>query len=114
MTEIAAAHPEWPRFRAGVNSGDAVFGVNEARDWTATGDSVNLASRLEGQARAGEVLIGPATRAALGAEAVVEDLGELPVKGRERPVRAYVLRALAAGGRERDQRLDDEKAEAER
>jgi adenylate cyclase len=114
MTEVAATHPEWPRFRAGINSGEAVFGVNEAREWTATGDAVNLASRLEGHARAGEVVIGPATRAALGDDAVVDDLGELSVKGKERPVRAFVLRALAGHGRERDERLYDEKAEAER
>jgi adenylate cyclase len=101
MGEIAARHPDWPRFRAGVNSGEAVVGVTEARVWTATGDSVNLASRLEGQARAGEVVIGEATRAAL-AEARVEDLGELPVKGKEKPVRAYVLRGLAPDRDERD------------
>jgi adenylate cyclase len=110
--EIAAQHPGWPRFRAGVNSGEAVVGVTEARVWTATGDAVNLASRLEGQARAGEVVISEATRSALG-EARVEDLGELPVKGREKPVRAYVLRGLAPNRDEGDQRLEDEQREAE-
>jgi class 3 adenylate cyclase len=112
MGEIAAQHPDWPRFRAGVNSGEAVVGVTEARVWTATGDAVNLASRLEGQARAGEVVIGEATRAALG-DARVEDLGELPVKGKDKPVRAYVLRTLAPDRDEGDQRLEHEQREAE-
>ena len=47
MIRIADAHPGWPRFRAGVNSGEAVLGVIDApgkRGYTATGDTVNLAS----------------------------------------------------------------------
>ncbi len=47
-------HPDWPRFRVGVNTGDAHVGVVGAaggREYTALGDAVNLASRLEGQAR---------------------------------------------------------------
>ena len=112
---VAAAHPDWPRFRAGVNSGWASIGITaEAREETVRGDAVNVAARLEGQARAGEVVVGETTRAALGEAAVIEDLGELPVKGRERPVRAHVLRSLAADRNEGDQRLHDEEREAER
>jgi adenylate cyclase len=110
---LAAAHPDWPRFRAGVNSGRASIGITaEAREETVRGDAVNISARLEGQARAGEIVIGEATRAALGPGAVTEDLGELPVKGKERPVHAHVLRSLAAGGQDGDQRLDDEQREA--
>jgi adenylate cyclase len=105
---VASAHPDWPRFRAGLNSGRASIGLTaEAREETVRGDAVNVSARLEGQARAGEVVIGEATRAALGPGAVTEDLGELPVKGKERPVRAHVLRSLAASGQDGDQRLDD-------
>jgi adenylate cyclase len=114
---VAGRHPEWPRFRVGVNSGEAHVGLVEARGariFTPTGDTVNVGARLEGQARAGEVVIGEATRAALGSKAVVDDLGDLRVKGRARPVRAYVLRAVAPEGHERDQRLDDQDPEAER
>jgi adenylate cyclase len=113
---IAAAHPDWPRFRVGVNSGAAIVGLPEARGarrLTVTGDTVNVAARLEGQARAGEVVIGETTRAALGAFAQVEDLGDLPVKGKARPVRAFLLRALAPEGDERDQRLQHEQAKSE-
>jgi adenylate cyclase len=114
---VAERHPKWPRFRVGVNSGEAHVGLVEARGariFTPTGDTVNVGARLEGEARAGEVVIGEATRAGLGAGAELEDLGELPVKGKERPVRAFVLRALAPDGHERDQRLHDEEPEAER
>ncbi len=111
---LTARHPEWPRFRVGVNSGEAHIGLVKApgaRYFSPTGDVVNTGSRLEAQARAGEVVISGTTRSALGDEAVLEDLGELPVKGKERPVQAFVLRALAPGGAEGDQRLEDQDAE---
>lgn len=113
---VAAAHPAWPRFRVGINSGAAIVGLPEARGarrLTVTGDTVNVAARLEGHARAGEVVIGETTRAALGSLAQVEDLGELPVKGRTEPVRAFLLRALAPEGHEGDKRLQHEQAKAE-
>ena len=116
MSAIAARHEGWPRFRVGINSGEVVVGLvsaRGAREYTPTGDAVNLAARLEGQARAGEVVIGERTRAPLRVTEL-EDLGELPVKGKERPVRAYVLRELAPTGSERDQRLQHEQAETER
>ena len=59
------------------------------------------------------MVVSGRTRAALGEEAVVEDLGELPVKGKERPVRAFVLRALPARGDERDERLQDQDREGD-
>jgi adenylate cyclase len=112
---VSDSHPAWPRFRAGVNTGRVIVGITAgAREETVRGDVVNVAARLEGQARAGEVIVGESTRAALGGDAEVEDLGELPVKGKERPVRAYVLRALAAHGHDRDQRLRDEEHEPQR
>ena len=98
MARIADAHPSWPRFRAGVNSGEAVLGVVDApgrRGYTATGDTVNLASRLEGQARAGEVVVSEATYAALEGKAQAEELEPLSVKGKSEAVRAFVLRDLA-------------------
>jgi adenylate cyclase len=114
---LAERHPDWPRFRVGINSGEAHIGLVNApgaRYFSPTGDVVNTASRLEGQARSGEVVISGRTRRALGDEIVVDDLGELPVKGKERPVQAFVLRALAADGDERDERLDDEHPEGDR
>jgi adenylate cyclase len=115
VAPVAAAHPDWPRFRVGVNSGRVSVGITaQAREETVRGDAVNVAARLEGQARAGEVVLGEATCAALGDGAATEDLGELPVKGKERPVRAYVLRSLAPDGDERDESLHHEQREPER
>lgn len=106
--------PDWPRFRVGVNSGEAHIGLVQApgaRSFTPTGDMVNTGARLQQQARAGEVVIAGGTRDALGEDGVVDDLGELPVKGKEQPVRAYVLRALGARRSESDDRLQDQDTE---
>jgi adenylate cyclase len=113
---ISSRHPDWPRFRVGISSGAAQVGLVRApgaRTYTPTGDVVNVGARLEGQARVGEVVISEPTRDALGEAAEVDDLGELSVKGKERPVRAYVLRRLAPLGGERDHRLHDQEPEAE-
>ena len=50
--EIAAGHPDWPRFRVGVNSGEVLAGVVGDRGHRihgVFGDTVNLGARLEGQ-----------------------------------------------------------------
>ena len=94
---VARVHPDWPRFRAGVNTGEAhvgVVGAAGSREHTALGDAVNLASRLEGQARAGEVVVGPDTYAALPDGTQVEPLGGVRVKGKAAPVEAYAVVSL--------------------
>jgi class 3 adenylate cyclase len=95
--EVGAGHPEWPRFRVGVNSGDVLAGVvgeRGRRVHGVFGDTVNLGARLEGQAPPGGVVIGAGTYELLPPGAVVERLPELHVKGKEQPVVAYVLHAL--------------------
>jgi class 3 adenylate cyclase len=90
---IADEHPGWPRFRAAVNTGEALVGVlgaESGRSYTVIGDTVNLAARLESEAPAGRVVIGASTlRAVPGAH--VEALEPLRVKGRSEPVDAYLL-----------------------
>lgn len=95
--EIANTRPGWPRFRVGINSGKAVVGTvggQEQRSFTVIGDTVNLASRLEGAAQVGQVVIGAETYRQLPEGTVVQPLGALQVKGKEAPVEAYVLLAL--------------------
>ena len=94
---IAAQHPEWPRFRAAVNSGEALVGVvgaESGRSYTVIGDTVNVAARLESRAPTGGVVIGGATlRAVPGVRAT--SLGEIEVKGKRERVDAYLLDARA-------------------
>jgi class 3 adenylate cyclase len=90
---IAEEHPGWPRFRAGVNSGEVVVGVlgaESGRSYTVIGDTVNLAARLESQAPPGRVAIGGNTLRALPG-ARVEALEGIRVKGRADPVDAYLV-----------------------
>ena len=93
---LADQHPDWPRLRVGVNSGEAVvreIGGDGHVAYPLVGDTVNTGARLESLAPAGGVLIGAETRAELPDGAVVER-GGLRMKGKEEPVNAYVLLAL--------------------
>jgi adenylate cyclase len=95
---IATAHPQWPRFRTGVNSGDVVAAVvggsRGHRKHGVVGDTVNLAARLEAAASPGTVVIGEATYLRLPAGVVAERVAPLQVKGKRESVDAYVLLAL--------------------
>ena len=93
---VQAAHPDWPRFRVGINSGVAsvsLLGTEGGRTHTVIGDTVNVASRIEGKAPGGGVAIGPGTKALLP-EAVTESLGLLHLKGKAEPLEVYHLLAL--------------------
>jgi class 3 adenylate cyclase len=59
------------------------------------GDAVNVAARLQTLAEPGQVVVGEATLAAPGTGARVQPLGELTVRGRHQPVRAFVVTELA-------------------
>ena len=95
---IAGAHSDWPRFRAGVNSGEVLAGVvggtRGHRLHGVVGDTVNLAARLQTEAPIGSVLIGDETFRRLGTRAVVEPLAPRQVKGKREPVTAYLLHGL--------------------
>jgi class 3 adenylate cyclase len=90
---IAEEHPGWPRFRAAVNTGEALVGVvgaESGRSYTVIGDTVNVAARLESRAPTGGVVVGGATlRAVPGLRAT--SLGEVEVKGKRERVDAYLL-----------------------
>ncbi len=95
---IAAEHPGWPRFRVGINSGEAAVGILGAaggRTHTAIGDTVNLAARLQGVAPVGGIAVGAETARRLDG-ARTEALGEIRLKGKAEPVEAY--RLIGLGG----------------
>jgi len=96
--EVAKRGDDWPRFRAGVNTGRVITGVvggtRGHRKHAVVGDAVNLAARLESSATVGEVVIGEETYSRLPPEAEVEEMEPLRLKGKSQPVRAYRLSAL--------------------
>jgi class 3 adenylate cyclase len=96
IQEIAAG-PRWPRFRVGINTGPALIGnigSAEIRNFTAIGETINLAARLEARADVGHVLIGAGTYERLPDGVMVEPMSGLRVKGKAHALEAYVLRAL--------------------
>jgi predicted ATPase len=77
--------------RIGINTGPVVVGKigDDLRiDYTAVGDTTNLAARLQQMAQPGNVVISAATHQHMAGFFETRDLGELPVKGRA-PVRAF-------------------------
>jgi adenylate cyclase len=88
--------PNWPRFRAGVNTGRAVVGnvgTEEQRSFAAIGDTTNVAARLQTAAAAGDVVVSRATADALPAEMRLVPLGSLDVKGKSAPADAFLVRS---------------------
>jgi class 3 adenylate cyclase len=90
---VVAEHPGWPCFRVGINSGPvlvSLLGTEGGRTHTVIGDTVNVASRIEGKAPGGGVAIGPATRALLPG-ARTESLGLIHLKGKAEPLEVHRL-----------------------
>ena len=93
------------RIRAGVNTGPVVVG-NVGSDlryeYTALGDAMNTAARMQAAATPGSVLVTEHTLRLAKESFDVEDLGGIEVKGKAEPVHAYrILGRRAAPGPKR-------------
>src|SRR5687768_2987317 len=78
--------------RIGVNTGLVVvgsIGVDLRMDYTAVGDTTNVAARLQQMAEPGDILISEATARLVRSEARLLPAGALTVKGKSEPVTAY-------------------------
>ena len=83
--------------RIGIATGSVVVGPigagTAAAELSATGETPNLAARLQGRAAPGEIVVSDDTRRLLGHGFDLEPLEPLPLKGIERPIGAWRVQA---------------------
>lgn len=87
-------------FGVGVNCGPAVVGnvgCEFRMDFTAIGDTVNTAARLEANAKKGQVLISDAVYERVKDRIEVEEVGEIPLKGKSKGVFVYSVTSVNRG-----------------
>jgi adenylate cyclase len=84
----------------GVSAGEAVagtVGTEDRMEYTVIGDSVNLAARLESNAKPGQILISHPTYERVRDLVNARPLGRIRVKGKEEEVEVYEVLGLAPG-----------------
>lgn len=94
-TELAAEGYAHVSMGIGLHTGEATIGYigsDKRSEYTAIGDTVNLASRLESNAVGGQILMSEATAAASGNLIPVNKLEPLTVKNRIQPVSVLEIR----------------------
>jgi adenylate cyclase len=84
-------------FGIGIHYGDAILGLvgtQNRLDYTAIGDSVNTAKRLQENAAAGQILVSQAAAQRVRGLADLREVAALQVKGKEQPVDVFELVSL--------------------
>jgi len=87
-------------FGIGVAQGYATLGrigFEERVDYTAIGTVTNLAARLCGEARAGQILLSKRVAAAVEANVSLEEIGNLALKGLSQAVAVYNVAGEVSG-----------------
>jgi adenylate cyclase len=97
--EVAAYAPKLPSsqrmyFRIGLHTGEAVvgnIGTRELMNYTAIGDTVNIAKRLQENAENNQILISRSTFGLIETKVTARPVETLVVRGRATPVEVYEL-----------------------
>ncbi|HEY9421031.1 MAG TPA: adenylate/guanylate cyclase domain-containing protein, partial [Thermoanaerobaculia bacterium] len=92
--ELGERHGVDLKVRMGINTGWVVvggIGDQLRKDYTAIGDTTNLAARLQQLAEPGMILVSEETSRYFHGSVQLEDLGLMPIKGKEAPVRVSKL-----------------------
>ncbi len=99
---LAEDHGVSFELRVGINTGEVLAGAVGER-YTVTGDTVNVASRLQSAGQLGAVTVGDQTRAATIDTIEYAELPPLTLKGKAQPVPAW--QALAPKDHDRQDRF---------
>ena len=103
MRRLADCYKKFPDleqqmgFRIGITTGPAMVGnvgTNDLFNYTAIGDAVNLAQRLQAAAKPGQILLNKDTYDIVAGQVVATPLEPLIVKGRAQPAEVYELKGL--------------------
>ncbi len=97
---LPAFHEQFPdefrlKLNFGIHTGTAIVGnvgSPEIMDFTAVGDTVNVASRLQSLSENGQILISESTQMQIGNMGKSQYVGPIHVKGRSRPIPVYEIR----------------------
>jgi adenylate cyclase len=101
----AEASKRWPKLKIGVgiNTGVAVVGnIGSSRrmEFTAIGDTINLASRLEQATKdidGVDILVSEYTYVAVRSNFPFIPVGSIPVRGKSEPIRTYTVQEQIHG-----------------
>jgi len=88
------------KVRQGLNSGLVVvgsIGSDLRMDYTAVGDTTNVAARLQQAAEPGSIVIGETTHRLVDDYFYTQPLGELSVRGKAEPIRGWTVAAAREG-----------------
>ena len=91
----------------GIASGEVVAsgtGSSARQEYTVTGDSVNLAARLDDLAGPGETLVSDAVYRDVSNQVDCEAVGDVPIDGFAQPVKVWSVGSFGGGGSQKGQR----------
>ena len=98
--DVQRQHGQKLLMRIGINTGPVVVGAigrDLRMDYTAVGDTVNLAARLLNVAQPGQIVASRHTKALCEGFFQFDDLGDFQVKGKTEPQRAYAVKSEISG-----------------
>jgi class 3 adenylate cyclase/tetratricopeptide (TPR) repeat protein len=93
--DAQARHGTTIQARIGIETGEVVVGDPFGGATQATGDTLNVAARLEQLAQPDEIVLGPTAYAQLRDMVVAEPLGELSLRGRQAAAKAWRVLSIA-------------------